>query len=171
MPFSGKKGKGFDLDCIAQNFNVTVVTCCGFIYQGTIEDDDHTRAQYGYPVVFPTMTMDYGGDKEDDKKDDKECDKKEHCPKPIEVDVDVKLENDPKFICLKLNCVPTYICCTTVGTPPTTVAQIVPVATTNPTTTTGNQFLFAVGNTVLINVKDIVTLGPTSGSTCFFTPA
>ena len=156
FPAKKSKGKGFDLECIAQNFEITVVTCCGFIFQGTIEDDDNTRTQYGYPVVFPAMTMDCAHGKEDDKDCGKKEDKKEHCPKPIEVDVDVKCDNDPKYICLQLTCVPTFVCCTA------GVAAIVPVGTvTTP--------LFAATNTVLINVEDIVAIGPSTG--CFFTPA
>lgn len=151
MPFNGKKAKGFNLDCVLGNISVTVVTCCGYVFQGTIEDDEDTRAQYGYPVVFPTMTMDYMQGKEDENECDKKEEKKEHCHKPIEVDV--KCENDPKFICLRLTCLPGNICCEpTAGV----VSNITPILGT----ATGAPNLFVVDDTVLINVADIVAIGP-----------
>jgi hypothetical protein len=160
MPFSAKKTKGFNLDCVLGNVSVTIVTCCGFVFQGTIEDDDNTRAQYGYPVVFPTMTMDYGN--ECNKPEDKECEnkdeKKEHCPKPIEVDVDVKCDNEPKFICLRLTAIPGNICCPTfdglaLTSPNSLVTAIFGTGATVAT-------LFDINDTVLIKVTDIVAIGP-----------
>ncbi|SMD13410.1 hypothetical protein [Sporomusa malonica] len=160
MAFGGKKSKGFNLDCVLGNAAITVVTCCGYIFQGTIEDDEHTRAKYGCPVVFPAMTMDYGYEKEDEKEDDKDCDKKDdkkgHCPKPVEVDVDVKCENDPKFICLRLDCIPAFTCCD----PTSPAALILPVQTI----TALPRPLFQEDDTVLINVADIVAIGPSRGS-------
>jgi hypothetical protein len=157
MPFSEKKAEGFNLDCVLGNVSVTIVTCCGFVFQGTIEDEENTRAQYGYPVVFPTMTMDYGNEcsKPEDKECEKKEEKKEHCPKPIEVDVDVKCENDPKFICLRLTCEPGNICCFTAGTP-SLVTSILGSATAG----TPGPSLFRIEDTVLINVADIVAVGP-----------
>ncbi|SDF44321.1 hypothetical protein [Sporomusa acidovorans] len=154
MPFGGKKkGKGFNLDCVLGNVNITVVTCCGFIFQGVVveEDDDKTRAQYGCPVVFPAMTMDYEHDKDDHKKDCKDDDdKKHHCPKPIDVEVDVKCDNEPKFICLRLECPPAFVCCdpATAGAP----AQIVGL--------TAADALFDPEDTILISLDDIAVIGP-----------
>lgn len=170
MPFGMKKGKGkgFNLDCVLGNASITVVTCCGFIFQGVIvdEDDDKTRAQYGCPVVFPAMTMGYDDDKDDHKKDckddddDKKDDKKHHCPKPIEVDVDVKCNNDPKFICLRLDCRPTFVCCDPTGT---LFAGIVPVGVTAGGVLGLN--LFDEDDTVLIGLDEIAAIGPFR--TCF----
>ncbi|TWH46007.1 hypothetical protein [Sporomusa sp. KB1] len=152
MPFGGKKkGKGFNLDCVLGNVNITVVTCCGFIFQGVIveEDDEHTRAQYGCPVVFPAMTMEYGHDKDDHKKECKEEEeKKHHCPKPVEVEV--KCEEEPKFICLRLECPPAFVCCNpeVAGAP----ANIVGLTAAGP--------LFIEDDTILINLEDIAVIGP-----------
>ena len=142
MAFGGKKAKGFNLDCILGNASVTVITCCGYVFQGTIEDDEHTRAQYGCPIVFPATTMDYGHDNEDDKKG--------HCPKPV--DVEVECENGPKFICLRLDCIPAFTCCDTAST----AVRIFPVQTLAAIP----QPLFEEDNTILINVNDIVAIGP-----------
>jgi hypothetical protein len=153
MAFGGKKkGKGFNLDCVLGNVNITVVTCCGFIFQGMIveEDDDHTRAQYG---SFPTMSMDYGhGHDKDECKDHDE--KKQHCPKPI--DIDVKCDNEPKFICLRLECPPAFVCCDPVTG---TVARIVGFTAAAP--------LFVDEDTILINLEDIAAIGPSR--TCLVT--
>lgn len=148
MPFGEKKAKGFNLDCVLGNVSVTIVTCCGYVFQGTIEDDEHTRAQYGCPIVFPAVTMDY--EKGEDK-DCKEENKKPDCPKPFEVDV--KCENDPKFICLRLTCNPGNICCEPTAGVTSNVTPIFGTAT-------GAPVLFAVDDTVLINVADIVAIGP-----------
>ena len=155
MPFGGKKakGKGFNLDCVLGNAAITVVTCCGFIFQGVVveEDDDKTRAQYGCPVVFPAMTMGYDKEEKDCKDDD---DKKPHCPKPVDVDVDVKCVNDPKFICLRLTCPPAFVCCDPVAA---LFAGIVPVGVT-----LGGIFttLFDEDNTILIGLDEIAAIGP-----------
>lgn len=168
MPMGGKKAKGFNLDCVLGNVAVTVVTCCGFVFQGTIEDDEHTRAQYGCPIVFPAMAMDYGHDKEDDKEDDKECDKKEdkkpHGPKPVEIDV--KCENEPKYICLRLTCQPGNICCP--DDPAAAGVAGFSFVTAIAGSGGGTPSLFLADDTVLINVADIVAIGPSR--TCL-TPA
>lgn len=163
MAFGGKKAKGFNLDCILGNVSVTVVTCCGFIFQGTIEDDENTRAQYGCPVVFPAMTMEYDHEHKDEY-DCKDDDKKDH-KKPVEVDVDVKCTNDPKFLCLRLECIPTFVCCD-----PTTAiaALILPVGTPPAAGTTGIALpLFQEDDTVLISLSEIAAIGPSR--TCFAT--
>lgn len=156
MPFGGKKtkGKGFNLDCVLGNAAITVVTCCGFIFQGVVveEDDDKTRAQYGCPVVFPAMPMGY--DKEEKDCDDDKDEKKPHCPKPIEVDV--KCNNDPKFICLRLTCPPAFVCCD----PAAAVAAILPVGVTGGTALVS---LFAEDDTVLIGLDEIAAIGPFVG--------
>lgn len=150
MPFGGKKkGKGFNLDCVLGNVNVTVLTCCGFIFQGVIveEDDEHTRAQYGCPVVFPTMSMDYSHEKHEKEECKEHEEKKHHCPKPI--DIDVKCEDEPKFICLRLECPPAFVCCDPVTG---TVARIVGFTAAAP--------LFFDEDTILINLEDIAAIGP-----------
>lgn len=161
MSFGGKKSKGFNLDCVVGNLSITVVTCCGYVFQGTIEEDDKARAQYGYPVVFPAMTMDYGHGKDDDKDCDKKehhCDKKEHhCPNPIEVDV--KCDNDPKYLCLRLTCPVGFICCD--NTSDDDPARIRAVTGTG--TAGALRSIFNVDGTVLINIDDIVAIGQTDG--------
>lgn len=145
MPFGGKKkGKGFNLDCILGNVTITVVTCCGFIFQGSVveEDDEHTRAQYGCPVVFPAMTMDYG-----QEKNQCEEEKKPPCSKPV--DIEVKCSDEPKFICLRLDCPPAFVCCDPVTG---TLARIVGFTAAAP--------LFVDNDTVLINLEDIAAIGP-----------
>lgn len=158
------KGKGFNLDCVLGNAAITVVTCCGFIFQGVVvdEEDDNTRAQYGCPVVFPAMTMGYDHDKECKDDDDKK-DKKHHCPQPVEVDVDVKCNNDPKFICLRLTCPPAFVCCPTLDIPVITAgifAGIIGVGIT-----LGGLFtpLFDTDDTVLIGLDEIAAIGPSVG--------
>lgn len=153
MPFGGKKAKGFNLDCVLGNVAVTIVTCCGFVFQGTIEDDEHTRAQYGCPIVFPAMTMDYDKEDKECKEDKEDKEDKKHCPKPVEVDVDVKCENEQKFICLRLTCNPGNICCEPTAGVTTNITPIFGTAT-------GAPILFAIDDTVLINVADIVAIGP-----------
>lgn len=153
MPFGGKKANGFNLDCVLGNIAVTVVTCCGYVFQGTIEDEEYTRAQYGYPLVFPTVTMDLPcEDKEEDKKDGK----KEHCPKPV--DMEVQCQSSPKFICLRLTAQPGNICCpvdpSVAGT--AGFSYITPIAGTGG----GTPSIFLEDDTVLINVNDIVAIGP-----------
>jgi hypothetical protein len=160
MPFCGKKakGKGFNLDCVLGNAAITVVTCCGFIFQGVVveEDDDKTRAQYGCPVVFPAMTMGYDKEEKDCKDDD---DKKPHCPKPVDVEVDVKCVNDPKFICLRLTCPPAFVCCPTIDLTvvATLFASVIAVGVT-----LGGVFtpLFSEDDTVLIGLDEIAAIGP-----------
>jgi hypothetical protein len=154
MPFSEKKAEGFNLDCVLSNVlkDVTIVTCCGSVYQGTIVDDEHTRAQYGYPVVFVDKKDcdEYDKDDKDDKDDKK---------KPIEVDVKC---DKPKFICVKLSCVPGNICCRTSATSGTTDGTqtiITPILGTS----TGSPNLYQVGETVLININDIVSIGISHG--------
>ncbi|MDU2064474.1 MAG: hypothetical protein E6713_06480 [Sporomusaceae bacterium] len=159
MPTTGNKATGLNLDCVLGNISVTVVTCCGYVFQGTIEDRDNTRAQYGYPVVFPTITMDYAQGKEDEECCDKKDEKKEHCHKPIEVDVNC--ENNTKFICLRLTCLPGNLCCEPTAGVVTNITPIVGTAT-------GAPDLFLVDDTVLINIADIVAIGPSR--TCL-TPA
>lgn len=162
MPFGMKKGKGkgLNLDCVLGNATITVVTCCGYIFQGVIveEDDDKTRAQYGYPVVFPGMAMDCDHDKDDHKKDckddDHKDDKKHHCPKPIEV----ICKDEPKFICLRLECPPAFVCCDNDTTPE--FAAVVPVGVTAGGTLTS---LFDSEATVLISLDDIAAIGPSRG--------
>ncbi len=151
MPFGEKKAKGFNLDCVLGNVAVTVVTCCGYVFQGTIEDDEHTRAQYGYPIVFPAVTMDLEHDKECT-----EPDKKEHCHKPI--DVDVKCANDPKFICLRLTAQPGNICCP--DDPAAAGVAGFSFITAIAGSGGGTPSIFLPGDTVLINVSDIVAIGP-----------
>lgn len=152
MPFCGKKAKGFNLDCVLGNIAVTVVTCCGYVFQGTIEDEENTRAQYSYPVVFPAVSMDIGHDKEDNDEN------KKHCPKPIEIDVDAKCEKEPKFICLRLTAQPGNICCPTDPSAAGTdgFSFITAIAGSGG----GTPSIFLAGETVLINVNDIVAIGP-----------
>ncbi|CQR71125.1 hypothetical protein SOV_46320 [Sporomusa ovata DSM 2662] len=165
MPFGGKKakgkGKGFNLDCVLGNAAITVVTCCGFIFQGVVveEDDENTRAQYGCPVVFPAMTMGYDKEENDCKDDDDKADKKPHCPKPVEVDVDVKCNNDPKFICLRLTCPPAFVCCPTIDL---AVAVDLFAAVIGVGVTLGGVFtpLFSEDDTILIGLDEIAAIGP-----------
>lgn len=162
MPVFGNgkgKGKGFNLDCVLGNFEVTILTCCGYVFQGTIEDDNYARTQYGY-VCFPPIALEDKKDdcKEDDKKEDKKEDKKPCPQQPIEVDVDVKCDNEPKYICLRLSCVPGFACCdATSSDDPATIRGIFG---TNAATGAPLPLLFAVDDTVLINVDDIVVIGP-----------
>lgn len=161
MSFGGKKAKGFNLDCVLGNVSITVVTCCGLVFQGTVVDDEHTRAQYGCPIVFPAMTMDYDYDKHD-KKDCKD-DKKEHCKDEEkkdkkEIELEVKCENEPRFICLKLDCQPGNICCPDIGEAATTTGFSFVTAIAG--SGTGTPSLFLPDDTVLINVDDIVAIGP-----------
>lgn len=165
MPFGAAKkgkGKGFNLDCVLGNASITVVTCCGFIFQGVVvdEEDDKTRAQYGCPVVFPTMNMDYGHDK-DECKDDEDK-KHHHCPKPVDVDVDVKCVSEPKFICLRLTCPPAFVCCPTIdlAVVATLFASVIAVGVS-----LGGIFtpLFAEDDTVLIGLDEIAAIGPSNG--------
>lgn len=153
MPFGKKKEKGFNLDCVLGNVSITIVTCCGYVFQGTIEDEENTRSSYGYPSVFPTIGMD--SDKDCDKPDDEGDDDKRECHKPVELDV--KCDNEPKFICLRLRCVPGNICCNPASVT-TSVVTTIFGSVTNP-----RLNLFQIDDIVLINVDDIVAIGPDHG--------
>ncbi len=158
MPFGGKKAKGFNLDCVLGNVSITVVTCCGLVFQGTIVDDEHTRAQYGCPVVFPAMTMDYGHDKDDHKKDCKDEDKKDKKDCKKEIEVNAKVEVEPKFICLKLDCQPGNICCP--DDPAATGAAGFSFVTAIAGSGGGTPSLFLPDDTVLISLEEIAAIGP-----------
>ncbi|WP_094605999.1 hypothetical protein SPSIL_050860 [Sporomusa silvacetica DSM 10669] len=160
MPFGGKKAKGFNLDCVLGNVSITVVTCCGLVFQGTIVDDEHTRAQYGCPVVFPGMTMEFDKDdcKKDCKDEDKCEDKKDKKDHKKEIEVEVKCENEPKFICLKLDCQPGNICCP--DDPSATGSAGFSFVTAIIGSASGRPPLFLVDDTVLISVDEIAAIGP-----------
>lgn len=152
----GKKTNGFNLDCVLGNVSVTIVTKCGLVFQGTLQDDEHTRTQYSYPIVFPSITMDNINDKKDDEKCEEENKKAHHPSKPIEVDV--KCENEPKFLCLLLTSQPGNICCP--DDPAAAGAAGFSFVTAIAGSGGGTPSLFLADDTVLINVNDIVAIGP-----------
>lgn len=140
LPFGHGKGKGhaLDLDCLTVNMEVTVVTCCGLVFQGKLRDDNHARSSYGCTSCFHQDP------------DDCTCDKGSHKP----VEVDVKCNNKPDFICLELSCIVGHICCPPNGGT-NGQALILPVRNDSNDTP-----LFDIGQTILISLDDITAIGP-----------
>lgn len=138
MPMEkGKEAnKLFDLTCLAGNLEVTVVTKCGIVYQGTIVDDD-VRSTWGCKPCGSVVC-------DCEKKDDK---------KPSPPHGDVGCESHPKFICLKLKCLPGNICCNNEPFPVSFVTNILGFVN-------GFPPLFEATDRILINLNDILTIGP-----------
>ncbi|TWH46008.1 hypothetical protein [Sporomusa sp. KB1] len=131
-----------NLGCILGDVRATVVTQCGIVYQGTIEDWDCGRQTNTRP---DSSTSD-----SDESVEASSAQRMEECC-------------DPRFIRMTIECIPGNICCPTFSTDilvsPSRVTPILGF-------TGAAETLYAVGSSILINWDDISSIGLTSTTAC-----
>lgn len=131
-----------NLGCILGDIRATIVTQCGIVYQGTIEDWDCGRLTHVRPESSTS-------DADDSLKESSEQRMEECC--------------DPRFIRITLACIPGNICCPTFSADIlVTPSRVTPILGF----TGAAETLYTVGSSILINWDDISSIGLTSTTAC-----
>lgn len=130
-----------NLGCILGDLRATVVTRCGIVYQGTIDDWNCG----GLPHKRPDSSS---SDSDDSLKESSTQRWEECC--------------GPRFIRMTLACIPGNICCTTVSTDLQFPSRVTPILGF----TGAAETLYPVDSSILINWDDISSLGLTNGTAC-----
>ncbi len=131
-----------NLGCILGDIRATIVTQCGIVYQGTIEDWDCGRLTHVRPESSPS-------DADDSLKESSEQRMEECC--------------DPRFIRMTLACIPGNICCPTFSADiPVSPSRVTPILGF----TGAAETLYAVGSSILINWDEVSSIGLTSTTAC-----
>jgi len=134
-----------NLGCLVGNLSATIVTRCGIVYQGTIDDWDCGRFTNSRPDS-PASDSD---DSQKEESTGLRMGEGECC--------------GPRFIRMTIDCIPGNICC------PTFSADIL-VSASRVTPVLGftgaAETLYAVDSSILINWDDVSSIGLTSGTAC-----
>lgn len=139
---SSRKENRLNLGCILGNIRATIVTRCGIVYQGTVEDWDCGR-------MTNTRPDSSSSDPENGQKQESTGSRRE-------------VECGPRFIRLTVDCIPGNICC-----PVFDADSVVGASRVTPILgVTGSDPLYEDQSPILINWDDISSIGLISGSDC-----
>ncbi|SDF44333.1 hypothetical protein [Sporomusa acidovorans] len=130
--------------CILGNIRATVVTRCGIVYQGTIEDWNCS----GLTSTRPDSSSSDSNDSQKEESSDQRGDG--HC-------------GGPRFIRMTVECIPGNICCPMFDADdPVGASRVTPIlGFTGPAET-----LYTVPSDILINWDDVSSLGIASSTAC-----
>ncbi|SMD13574.1 hypothetical protein [Sporomusa malonica] len=130
-----------NLGCLVGNLSATIVTRCGIVYQGTIDDWNCGGITNSRPDSSPS-------DSEDSQKEESTGLRMGDCC-------------GPRFIRMTLDCIPGNICCPTFS-----VDVLVSASRVTPILgfTGAAETLYPVDSSILINWDDVSSIGLTSGA-------
>lgn len=132
-----------NLGCLVGNLSATIVTRCGIVYQGTIDDWDCGRFTNSRPDSPPSNSDDSQEEESSGLRMGECC--------------------SPSFIRMTLSCIPGNICCPTFGDGlPVTASRVIPILGF----TGAAETLYTVPSSILINWDDVSSIGLISGSAC-----
>jgi len=131
-----------NLGCLVGNLSATIVTRCGLVYQGTIDDWDCGRFTNSRPDS-PSS------DSDDSQKEESTGLRMGDCC-------------GPRFIRMTIACIPGNICCPTFTDDPVGGSRVTPVLGF----TGAPETLYAVPSSIIINWDDVSSIGLTSGNAC-----
>lgn len=141
---SSRNEDRLNLGCLVGNLSATIVTRCGLVYQGTIDDWDCGRFTNSRPDS-PSS------DSDDSQKEESTGLRTGDCC-------------GPRFIRMMIECIPGNICCPTYAFNAVVeggASLVFPVFGV-----TGGGTLYPVDSSILINWDDVSSVGLTNGTAC-----